>query len=104
MISPGSPVNPVTFIVQLGIAIAIVCIIVFIGYVIWHYRERIREVIERYRLRRMARRIQREASEEEATSPTAAGCEKCGEELPKDAKFCPECGETSTEAPKESKD
>lgn len=103
-ITPGPPVNPVTFIVQLGIAIAVACIIIFIGYLIWHYREPIQGAIERYRLRRMARRIQREASKEEATSPTATACEKCGEELPKDAKFCPECGETFTEAPNESKD
>jgi hypothetical protein len=104
LITPGPPVNPVSFIVQLGIAIAVACIIIFIGYLIWHYREPIQGAIERYRLRRMARRIQREASKEEATSPTAAACEKCGEELPKDAKFCPECGGTSIEAPNESKD
>jgi hypothetical protein len=104
IITPGSPVNPVTFVIQMGITIAVACIIIFIGYLIWLYREQIKGAIEQYRLRRMARRIQRETSEEAAASTTAASCEKCGEELPEGAKFCPECGKTFTEAPKESKD
>lgn len=104
MITSGPPVNPVTFIIQAGIALAIVCFIIFIGYLLWHNRDRIKRAIERYRIKRMAKRLQREASEESAVSISGATCEKCGEELPEGAKFCSECGVTFAEAPEKSKD
>lgn len=105
VISPGPPVDPVAIVVQIGIIVAIVCIILFISYIIWRKRESIRRQIQRYRIRRMAKRLREEASaEEESASAVAATCEKCGELLPEDARFCPKCGETFADPADEFKD
>ncbi len=97
VISPGPPVNPVAMVVQIGIIVTIGCVILLIGYIIWRKRESIRRQIQRYRIRRMARRLREEATaDEESASPAVATCEKCGEQLPEDARYCPICGETFT--------
>jgi hypothetical protein len=101
-ITASSPINPASFVLQIGIIVGIICLIIFIVYIIWRNRERISLAIERYRVRRMARRLQAETSIE-ATTPESA-CVKCREELPIDARFCPNCGETFEESSDQTKD
>ncbi|MFX1582618.1 MAG: clostripain-related cysteine peptidase [Promethearchaeota archaeon] len=97
-ISPNTPINPATIVLQIGIIIAIICIVAVILVSIWRNWNRIQRAIERYRLRRMAKRIQQEASLESGTTPAQAKCSKCEAMLPADAKFCPNCGETFEES------
>ncbi len=103
-IIPNSPINPAAFVLQIGIIVFIICLIAFILYVIWRNWHRIKRAIERYRLRRMARRIQKEALQEAETTPAPTKCSKCEALLPEDAKFCPNCGETFNETPDEPTD
>ncbi|MFX1403921.1 MAG: clostripain-related cysteine peptidase [Promethearchaeota archaeon] len=99
LITPSSPINPALVALHIGIIVAIICLFILVLYIIWRNRERITRAIERYRVRRMARQLQSEAST--ATTPstgTPGACVKCGEQLPEEARFCPNCGETFEES------
>jgi hypothetical protein len=103
-ISPGSPIDPASVVLQIGVIITILCIISLVLYILWRNWERITRAIERYRVRRMARRLQSEATTETLTSTgTGGACVECDEELPKGARFCPNCREPFREPTEEKK-
>jgi len=104
-IIPSSPINPATVALHIGIIVATLCLLFLVLYIIWRNRERITGAIERYRVRRMARRLHSEASTGTIQSTATPGaCLKCGEQLPVDARFCPNCGETFEDSSDETKD
>ncbi len=104
IINPSFPVNPASVVIQIGIFTIILCIILFIIYIIWRNWENIKRAIESYQIRRMAKRIQTEATTETGSPTSTSTCEKCSEVLPEDAKFCSNCGETFEEPSENPKD
>ena len=104
LITPSSTINPADLVLQVGIIISVVFIIIFIIYLIWRNWDRIKRAVERYRIKRMAQRLQSEAVLEPDIQPTATACVKCGELMPEDARFCPNCREPSEDSTDEAKD
>lgn len=91
-IAPGASINPVTLVMFAALIVGIVALIVIVIFLVRRYREQIALRWHRWRAARAA--VQDSSSPSKLDTPASGECIECGEELPKDAKFCSKCGKT----------
>ncbi len=99
-ITYSPPINPASIALIIGIIAAIAVMIFVISYIVYHNRSKIATALRQ--LRTNDQRQIESPPQGDLESQTSTECIQCGESLPENAKFCPNCGKIFEEPSEES--